>query len=44
MKFALVLAVLGFTTCHVPNIVAGIGPGGMQGMFDRKDAQSRSKD
>lgn len=44
MKLAALVALLGLSVCHVPNIVAGIGPGGMQGMFNRQDAASRAKD
>ena len=44
MRLAVIVALLGLSVCHVPNIVAGVGPGGMKGMFNRKDADSRSRD
>lgn len=44
MKLAILLGLLGLSACHVPNIIAGLGPGGMQGKFDRENGAASAKD
>jgi hypothetical protein len=44
MKLAILFGLLGLSLAHVPNIVAGVGPGGTQGMFDRANAASDAQD
>ena len=44
MKLTILFVLLGLSLAHVPNIVASVGPGGMQGMFNSADAKSDARD